>query len=186
MFFSPSQAQVAGPADVVQQPVNVCTTSMVTPSASNVTTSVCSNATANTTGKFRWLHISFPEYESKLYICISGFGSMFCFTCAFVSLAVPDTSKYQYDESSGYYYDPQTGLYYDPSSQVRTGHILQTIIQPNYDTYSNIWMLIVNSTTITRKLSSTCTGIVRSRRMSLHKTRRDQMKLTTQPAPLLV
>uniref|UniRef100_A0A7N6FEY1 RNA binding motif protein 5 n=1 Tax=Anabas testudineus TaxID=64144 RepID=A0A7N6FEY1_ANATE len=35
----------------------------------------------------------------------------------FVSVAVPDTSTYQYDESSGYYYDSQTGLYYDPSSQ---------------------------------------------------------------------
>lgn len=38
----------------------------------------------------------------------------------FVSVAAPDTSTYQYDESSGYYYDPQTGLYYDPSSQVCT------------------------------------------------------------------
>ena len=37
-----------------------------------------------------------------------------------MSVAAPDTSSYQYDESSGYYYDPQTGLYYDPSSQVRS------------------------------------------------------------------
>lgn len=40
------------------------------------------------------------------------------YVCIFVSVAAPDTSTYQYDESSGYYYDPHTGLYYDPSSQV--------------------------------------------------------------------
>uniref|UniRef100_A0A8D3A0Y2 RNA-binding protein 10-like n=1 Tax=Scophthalmus maximus TaxID=52904 RepID=A0A8D3A0Y2_SCOMX len=34
-----------------------------------------------------------------------------------LTVAVPDVSTYQYDESSGYYYDPLTGLYYDPSSQ---------------------------------------------------------------------
>lgn len=36
-----------------------------------------------------------------------------------LTLAVPDVSTYQYDESSGYYYDPLTGLYYDPNSQVK-------------------------------------------------------------------
>lgn len=35
-----------------------------------------------------------------------------------VSVASPDASTYQYDESSGYYYHPQSGLYYDPGSQV--------------------------------------------------------------------
>lgn len=34
-----------------------------------------------------------------------------------MSVAPPDTSTYQYDESSGYYYDPSTGLYFDPNSQ---------------------------------------------------------------------
>uniref|UniRef100_G3N735 RNA binding motif protein 5 n=1 Tax=Gasterosteus aculeatus aculeatus TaxID=481459 RepID=G3N735_GASAC len=34
-----------------------------------------------------------------------------------VSVASPDASTYQYDESSGYYYHPQSGLYYDPGSQ---------------------------------------------------------------------
>uniref|UniRef100_A0A4W6ERD1 RNA binding motif protein 10 n=1 Tax=Lates calcarifer TaxID=8187 RepID=A0A4W6ERD1_LATCA len=34
-----------------------------------------------------------------------------------LTVAVPDVSTYQYDESSGYYYDPLTGLYYDPNSQ---------------------------------------------------------------------
>uniref|UniRef100_A0AAR2IKC3 RNA binding motif protein 5 n=1 Tax=Pygocentrus nattereri TaxID=42514 RepID=A0AAR2IKC3_PYGNA len=42
----------------------------------------------------------------------ASFDSLFLF-----SLAVPDTSTYQYDEASGYYYDPQTGLYYDPNTQ---------------------------------------------------------------------
>lgn len=38
-----------------------------------------------------------------------------------LTVAVPDVSTYQYDESSGYYYDPLTGLYYDPNSQVKSG-----------------------------------------------------------------
>lgn len=38
-------------------------------------------------------------------------------TFIFTSLATPDVSRYQYDETSGYYYDPSTGLYYDAHSQ---------------------------------------------------------------------
>ena len=37
-----------------------------------------------------------------------------------LTVAVPDVSTYQYDESSAYYYDPLTGLYYDPNSQVKS------------------------------------------------------------------
>uniref|UniRef100_A0A8C9Z6B3 RNA binding motif protein 10 n=1 Tax=Sander lucioperca TaxID=283035 RepID=A0A8C9Z6B3_SANLU len=40
-----------------------------------------------------------------------------CICPVSLTLAVPDVSTYQYDESSGYYYDPLTGLYYDPNSQ---------------------------------------------------------------------
>lgn len=45
---------------------------------------------------------------------------LFFFFILFYTLAVPDVTTYQYDESSGYYYDPLTGLYYDPNSQVKT------------------------------------------------------------------
>lgn len=34
------------------------------------------------------------------------------------SIAPPDVSQYQYEETSGYYYDPSTGLYYDANTQV--------------------------------------------------------------------
>uniref|UniRef100_A0A4X2LQT3 RNA-binding protein 10 n=1 Tax=Vombatus ursinus TaxID=29139 RepID=A0A4X2LQT3_VOMUR len=43
-------------------------------------------------------------------------GSWNCSLLPF-SIAIPDVSTYQYDETSGYYYDPQTGLYYDATSQ---------------------------------------------------------------------
>uniref|UniRef100_A0A4W6F1P3 RNA binding motif protein 5 n=1 Tax=Lates calcarifer TaxID=8187 RepID=A0A4W6F1P3_LATCA len=72
--------------------------SVVTSASSVVTTTVSAAPAASTSSK-----ITKASFVSHVLLL--------------VSVAVPDTSTYQYDESSGYYYDPQTGLYYDPSSQ---------------------------------------------------------------------
>lgn len=119
----------------------------------------------------------------------------------FVSEAAPHTSTYQYDESSGYYYDPQTGLYYDPSSQVRslwsyymcriycqTLCICMSFILSK-TVYTVFLALIMNSTTITRRLSSTSSGTVRRRRTSLHQlnpTRAQNRCQRTAPQPQTV
>lgn len=39
------------------------------------------------------------------------------FSLLMLILGVPDTSRYQYDETIGYYYDPVSGLYYDANTQ---------------------------------------------------------------------
>lgn len=115
-----------------------------------------------------------------------------------VSVAVPDTSTYQYDESSGYYYDPQTGLYYDPSSQVcilvvllyvqniLANTILCHLFYTKLFVHTVFLMLLINSTTTTQRLNSTSTGTVRSRHMSLCLQTRAQKKrpqLTPQQVP---
>lgn len=113
-------------------------------------------------------------------------------------VAVPDTSTYQYDESSGFYYDPQTGLYYDPNSQVCTlwSYCMCTAVHCisvfyfKYAVYVFCLLLVILSTTITPRLSSTCTGTATRRRTSLHpltptraQNRRPQRALQPPPQP---
>ncbi|XP_055365300.1 RNA-binding protein 5-like [Betta splendens] len=79
---------VAGPVDAVQQPANVGTTSLVTPSASNVTTTVSTTPTANTS--------AIPDASKYQY---------------------DESSGYYYDPQTGLYYDPSSQYYYNTETQ---------------------------------------------------------------------
>ena len=97
--------------------------------------------------------------------------------------AVPEPSTYQYNEATGYYYDPQTSLYYDPSSQVCSLSRIyclticfRIILYFTSAAVKMFPMLVLNSTTITQRLSGTSTGTTRSRRTSLHRLNQTQNK----------
>lgn len=97
--------------------------------------------------------------------------------------AAPDPSTYQYHEATGYYYDPQTGLYYDPSSQVCSLSRIyclticfRIILYLTSAAVKMFPMLVLNSTTITQRFRSTCTGTARCRCTSLHRLNPTQNK----------
>ncbi|XP_042263569.1 RNA-binding protein 5-like [Thunnus maccoyii] len=80
--------QLVRPADASQQAASICTASLVTPTASTVTTAVCAAPTANTS--------AVPDTSTYQY---------------------DESSGYYYDPQTGLYYDPNSQYYYNSETQ---------------------------------------------------------------------